>query len=100
MRFRLLRFFFQANRATVRAEFDDAVALRVPHLVSEYAGSVLHRERFAKEVEFTVKDVVTENEARARIADELFTDNEGLRDSIRLRLLGIFDSNTDRKSVV
>src|SRR5256885_10694585 len=99
VRFRLFWFLFQTDRATVRPEFDDAIALWIAHLISEDASAVLPRERFAKEVEFAVENVVTQDKARARIADKLFADKDGFGNSARLRLLGVIDSNAQLRSV-
>src|SRR5947209_3000607 len=94
MRLRPFRFFFETDRASIWSEFDHAVPFRVAHLVSEDAGAVFKTESIPKEIELTVKDVVSQDETGARVANELFADQEGLGNSVWLRLFGIIDSDS------
>src|SRR4051794_30435972 len=69
--FRLLRLFFQTDRAAVGSEFDDTVPFGIPDLVSKDAGALLEGQRFAIEIQFSVKNIVTENEGGARVTEEI-----------------------------
>src|SRR5438477_6600844 len=99
MAFRTFRFFLQADGAPVRAEFDHAVALRIAYLISENACAAFERERFAIEVQLPVKNVVAQDERGARVAEKIRADEEGLRDSFRLRLRGVLDLNPETRAV-
>ena len=88
----MLRFFLEADRAAILAELDHAVALRIAHLITENAGALFERERFAKEIEFPVEDVVAQNQRRAGTTDKICADQKRLRDSFRFRLFRVFES--------
>ena len=92
-RLRGLRLLFEADRAPVGVELDDAVALGIAHLVAEHGRAVFLRggalQRFGKAG--TVKDVVSERQRDRIAADELAADDERLREPIRARLHGILD---------
>src|SRR2546421_200892 len=80
------RVFLEAQGPSVRAEFHHAVAFRITHLVSENAGAALERQRFPKEIEIPVENVVAEDERRTRTTQEICADQKRLRDSFRFRL--------------
>jgi hypothetical protein len=58
---RLLRFLLKADGTAVRTELDHAVTLGIAHLITENAGAAGKGESVAKEVEFSVENVVAEN---------------------------------------
>ena len=62
MTLRLLRFFLEADGLPIRVEFDYAVTLRVAYLISENASATLNGQRISVKVEFSVENVVTQNE--------------------------------------
>src|SRR4029079_10425727 len=92
-RFRLLRLFFDAERAAAVVELDDAVALGIFHRVGEYRCALLAGARAVDERhEFVAEeDVVAQNEGGAPVADEIAPDEEGLRDAGGLFLHRIGD---------
>src|SRR5207302_245867 len=99
MGLRLFRFFFEADDATVAIELDYAVALRVAHLIPENARALFDGERFAKEIEFSVKDVVAQNQARTRVADKFRANQKCFGDSAWFRLLGILNFNSQLRAI-
>jgi len=62
---------------------------------------VKHPEAYgvAEEVEFSVEDVVAEDEADRRAADEVLGDEEGLRDAFRLGLLGVLETHAEVRAI-
>ncbi len=61
----MLRLFLETYGAPVGAELDHAIALGIAHLVSENAGAVVDGERLAVEIEFSVEDVVAQDQRGA-----------------------------------
>src|SRR2546430_4399493 len=99
MTFWLVRFFLETDRLALGVEFDHAIALRVAHLIAENACAALDGESVPVEIEFSVKNVIAQDERRARGANESSTDQKSLSDSLRLSLLGVFDPNTKLRAV-
>lgn len=92
------RFFFEGEGLASGGEFDDAVAFGIFDLVAEDAGTgggFDEVEGVAKEVEFSVEDVVTEDEGDGILADEFFADEEGLGDASGAGLFGVFEVDTE-----
>ena len=92
---RFFRFFFEADRFALSIELNYAITFRVAYLVAKNACATLDRERMSIEIEFSVENVVTQNERRAGVVDEFRANQKCLRDSFRFRLLGILDVNTE-----
>src|ERR1700730_11042003 len=92
-------FFFEANGATVPVELDHAIPLRVPHLIAENACAFLDCERFAKEIEFSVKDVVAQDQTRTRVTNKFCADQKSLGDAPWSGLLRILDPNSNLRAV-
>src|SRR5206468_9060327 len=92
---RLLRFFLEADRFAVGVELNHTVTLRVANLIGENASATLDGERVPIEIEFSIENVVAQNERGAGVADEFCADQKRLGDPFRLRLLGVFDSNAE-----
>src|ERR1700737_863367 len=99
MGFRALRFFFEADRTAVAIELDHTITLWIAHLISENACAAFDREGVAEEIEFSVKDVVAQNQARAGVANEFRADHECFRDAVRFRLLSIFDLDSKLRAI-
>jgi len=77
-------FFFDADRAPVFAELDDAVALGIFHLVREDARagfSLAHVGDERRQI-VSIKNVVAEDQADRIMPDELGADGKRLRDSL------------------
>ena len=92
------RFFFEGEGLASGGEFDDAVAFGIFDLVAEDAGTgggFDEVEGLAKEVEFSVEDVVTEDQGDGILADEFFADEEGLGDASGAGLFGVFEVDTE-----
>ena len=56
-------------------------------------------ERFAKEVELPVKDVVAQDQDRSVVADKIRADEKRLRDPFRLRLNRVFEADPELRAV-
>ena len=94
----LLGFFGFSSRLIARpsgTKFDHSVALGIADLVAENARAPLEGERSAIEVEFSVENVVAQDERRAGVAEKFRADEEGLGDSFRLWLRGVFDPDPE-----
>src|SRR2546428_10934336 len=83
-RLRLLRLFLEAHRAAVRIELDDAVPLRIAHLVAEHRRAGRPRRGAPQVVRkmSAVEDVVAERERHAIVRDELTADHKRLREAV------------------
>src|ERR1700732_1496975 len=99
MRLRFFRLFLKANRPTVRTELDYAIAFRVAYLIRENTRAVPGAERIAKEIEFSVKDIVAQNQTGARGTDKPRGDQECFGDSLRLWLFGVIDSDSQLQTI-
>ena len=79
--------------AALAVELNDAEALRVVHVVAEDRGAarlgVLDGARQVARQAVAVEDVVAEHEGARLPFDELLADGEGLRQTVRARLLGV-----------
>ena len=77
-------------------EGHDAVTFGVVHMVGEDGGAGLLCGRISQQfVEFVaVEDVVTEDKGDAVLTDELFTNDESLRQAIGAGLHGVFKLDT------
>src|SRR4029453_3042457 len=82
----MLGLFLETKHAATCIELDHAVALGIAHLVSEDARAIRQAQRFPKEIEVPVENVVAKNEADRRIIDELCPDEKGLRNARGPRL--------------
>src|SRR5947207_12714924 len=96
---RMLRFFFEADRATISVKLDHAVTPRVAHLITENARTAFNGERFAEEIEFPVKDVVAQDQTSTGIADKFRANQERFRDAARFRLLRILNLDSKLRAV-
>src|SRR6266581_799264 len=92
MAFWVFRFFFEADRTAVRSKFHDPVTLRIAHLITEDTGTFWNRQRVPVEIEFTVEDIVSENQRCAGIADKFCSDQKGLGDSLGSWLFRVFNA--------
>ncbi len=95
---RLGRFLFDAHAVALAVEFGHAVALRVADPVAEDGGLALllgRPDRFQQQgcEAHAVEDVVSQDQAGAIAADELLSDEEGLRQAVRAGLLGIRETD-------
>src|ERR1051325_1601620 len=101
VRARLLRLFFDADRARLIVELDDAVALGVEHAIREDGRSVARGGGAPKRLResMTIKDVVAEDDAARRAGHELGSGDEGLRQSAGIRLFGVTDPNAPLAAV-
>src|SRR5882724_864322 len=99
MCFRMLRFFFETDRATIAVELDHTITFRVAHLITENACSALDRERFTEKIKFPVEDVVAQNQARAGVANEFAADQKSLGDALWFRLFCILDLDSELGTV-
>src|SRR5438876_655561 len=91
MAFGFLRFLFKADCFAALVEFHDSVALRIADLITENACAALDRERFTEKIEFPVKDIVAQNQARAGVANEFGADQKSLGNALWFRLFRILD---------
>ena len=91
------RLLFDGEAVALLVELGHAVAFGVGDPVAEDGGLPLgsirdglleHRDEAA-----AVEDVVAQHEAGAVVADEFFSDNEGLRQPVGTGLLGIFEAD-------
>src|SRR3954469_5971798 len=97
IRFRLLRLLLERNDSSFLIELDDSVPFRVAHRISEDLRAGLKSRclfQYAAE-RCAVEQVVAKNQARRLIPDEFLPDDEGLRDSVRPRLLGVAERHAD-----
>ncbi|MCY1417889.1 hypothetical protein D9M71_334340 [compost metagenome] len=90
---RLGRFFFQADCLALRVELDHAVTLRVLHVVGEHAGALAAVHGVAQQLleVMAVIDVVAQHQRRQVVADEVFTNQEGLCQAVWRGLHGVGD---------
>ena len=100
MTFRVLRFFLETDCFAHGVEFHHAVTLRVAHLISKNASSALDGESLPVEIESPIKDVIAQDQRCAGAAGELCGNQKSLRDSLRLRLLGVLNPNPKLRAVV
>src|SRR2546423_6881880 len=75
------------------------ITLGIAQLIRKNATTDGETEGIAKEIQFSVKNVITEDERRSRVADELGPDDESLRNSFRFRLLGVSQFNSESRTV-
>ena len=99
MTFGLFWFFLETDCLALAVELDDAVALRIAHLISKNACATLDGECVAIEVEFPIENVVAKNERCTRIPNKFRADQKGLCDPFRFRLLGVLDPNAELRPV-
>jgi len=97
----LLRLLFDGQRLAVLVEVDHAEALRILDPVAEHRGALLLTRgalQLLGEV-LAVEDVVAEDQAYRIVADELFTDQEGLGQAVRRRLFGVTEVDPELAAV-
>jgi hypothetical protein len=101
VRARLLRLFLEAQRPPVRIELDDAVALRIGDVIGEQLGALRQVRRPIERAHdiVAVEDVVAEDQADRRVADEVGADEERLCDPGRVRLLAVRQPQADVAAV-
>src|SRR5690554_5982001 len=95
--FRVLWLFFDGDGAFVFVELDDAETFRVFYLIAEYGGAFGALGgffQFGGET-LAVKDVVTQYQAHAVVADELFADDKGLSETVRAWLDFVAEVNAE-----
>src|ERR1700726_4547510 len=95
VRFRLLGFFLQTYGPPVGVELHDTVTLRIAHLISENACSLLNGQRVAVEIEFAVKNVVTEDQGNAGPGDKICADEKSFCDPIWFCLLSVMEIQSE-----
>ena len=100
----MFRFLLDAQTVAFLVEFCHAVALRVVHIVAEDGGTVVLfgiddslLQHACKAT--TVEDVVTKHQTGTVVADKLFTDNEGLSQSVGGGLFCIFEAHAEIAAV-
>ena len=78
------RLLLEADRAAVRVELDDAVALGIADLIAEHGRAGLACRRAAQVVGEmrAVEDVVAQRQRHAIGADEIAADDERLRQAV------------------
>jgi len=94
----LLRLLLDAETVAVPVELGHTVALGIGHPVAEDGGlavllGILHRILQQGGEAVAVEDVVAQDEAGAIVTNELFPDDEGLRQSVGTGLLGILETH-------
>ncbi len=95
----MLRFLFNRQAPALLVELGHAVPLRIRHPVAEHRGlafsGVSHGfpEQFHEAV--AVEDVVSEHKADIVVSDELLSDYEGLRETVRRRLFRITEADSE-----
>ena len=99
VRLRVLGFLLDAQTVAVGIELGHAIALGVVDIIAEHGGLALllgaldgilqHAGESA-----AVEDVVAQHEAGTVVADELFADDERLRQTVGRGLLGILEAHT------
>src|SRR5438270_3736298 len=95
MALRRSRFLFQTESPPIWTELDNPITLRIAHLIPEDAGSAVSRERFPKEIELSVENIVAKDQGCAGIVDELCSNQKGLSNSLGLWLLSIVEPNPE-----
>ena len=101
VRARMSRLFFEAECFPLFVKFDNAVALGVADVVSENGGTFVLRGGMLHgfcEVG-AVEDVITEHEGATFACDEIFANQERLREAVRARLDGVTDGNAELAAV-
>src|SRR5262245_60204233 len=100
-RSRFLRLLFQTDRAPVRIEFNNTIALRIPHLIGEDGSALLALRCPAQIIRQSVpiENIVAEYERHAFTPNELSTDNEGLRQSVRTWLNFISEMQAQLRAI-
>ncbi|MCY1429248.1 hypothetical protein D9M71_451580 [compost metagenome] len=92
---------FDRQRAAVLIEVDNPEALRVFDQIAEHRGTrrLLDgtQQLFAEAL--AVEDVVAQDQADRIVANEFFTDQEGLGQPIRRRLFGVAQFDTELAAV-
>src|SRR5262245_37412596 len=99
MRLWLFRLFFETDCPAVRAELDYAVTLRVAHLIGENAGATFDGQCIAKKIEFSIENIVAQDQTGARAADKFRADQECFGDPVRLWLFGVVDSDSQLRTI-
>ncbi|MNF86875.1 hypothetical protein D3C84_693250 [compost metagenome] len=97
----LERLFLDGDRMLLVIELDHTKALRVLHLIAEHGGAFLAPgglEQHEPEA-LTVENVVAEHQAHRVGADELFANEEGLRQAVGARLHGIAQIDAERAAI-
>src|SRR5204863_3258124 len=89
----ILRLLLEAERSAIGTELDDTVTLWIAHLITENAGAALERERFPIEIEFSVENIVAQDQRGTGVTQEIRPDQERLGDPFRLGLRGILNPN-------
>ena len=93
--------FLDGQRLAGLVEIDHAEALRVLDPVAEYRGAFFLRRgalQFLGEV-LAMENVVAEDQTHRVIADEFFTNQEGLGQTVRRGLFGIADADAELAAV-
>ncbi len=88
---RLQRLLFDTQRAASRIKLDNAETFRIGDVIAKNRRTLLlgaRRTQIVREV-LTVEDVITQNQAARILTDELFADDERLRQTIWARLFGV-----------
>src|SRR5476649_1513488 len=85
VRLRLKRLLFEADRLALCIELYNAVTLRIVYVIGENTRAILTQHRACQQLieMMAVIDVIAQHQGRQVIADELFADDECLRQSIR-----------------
>src|SRR4029453_17717495 len=85
----------EADGSAVTIELDHAIPLGIANLIAKNVRATLDGERVTIEVEFSIENVVAQNQRGAGVANKFRPDQECLGDSFRLRLLGVIDPNAE-----
>ena len=95
------RFLLDADHATVCVDFRHAVTFGVADVIAEDGRTSRLRVRALHQLDDagSVEDVVAQDQRRAVIADELAPDDERLRETVRLGLLGVLQVQSPLRSV-
>src|SRR5450830_106884 len=87
------RLFFQAGGLAVGIEIDDAIALRVLHMIGKHGGAGLMRRRLLqlKLQIMAIENIIAKYEGTRAIANKFLADNKCLRQAIGAFLHCIFE---------
>ena len=93
--------FHDVRRLAEVVEFDNAVALGIVDQISEHGAALLLRRGAMqhRREPGAVEDVVAEDQRAGVGADEIAADDEGLGETLRLRLDGIGEAHADAAAV-
>ena len=100
----MLWFFFDAQAVAICINFGNTISFWVVYIISENGSlsmfcSIFNTlfQQFGKTC--SMKDVVTENQTNAVVANKLFSDNESLCKTVRTWLFGIFEFDSNFMSI-